>query len=62
MDPKKFADELDKEQRKISATLSYNTHYFTEFKRLCEERGWKYGESLDKLIKDFVHKFNPKFK
>ena len=65
MDPKKFQEELDKEQSKVAVGLSLNEFYYSEFKRICEERKpkpWKYNETLDKLIKEFVLKMNPKFK
>jgi hypothetical protein len=65
MDPKKIQDELDKEQTKISVGLSLNEHYYTEFQRICDSRKpkrWKYNDTLDKLIKEFVHEMNPKFK
>ena len=65
MDPKKLEEKyrrLAEEQGKVKPGWALNKRYINEFKRLCDERNWPYGEILDELIKDFVHKTNPKFK
>jgi hypothetical protein len=61
MDSKKILDELAKE-RKEKATLTLNSHYYGEFKRICDSKNENYGDALDKLIKSFVIDYNPKFK
>ena len=62
MDAKKMQEEIERQTKKAKPGWAFNEYYLKEFIRICDARGMKYGDAVDHLIKDFVHKNNPKFK